>query len=682
MQESGASLLRVMQNESMMPLDLLVREAVQNSMDAALQKAGGEVRVDFVIRTHATETISSLLADGINADVMKRRFPSGGQLLEIRDTFTEGLTGPLALEEVAPGEPHGNLLKLVYEIGRTRSDEGAGGSWGLGKTCYFRVGAGLVIYYSRISAGGDPQERLVACLVENENKGDCLQASTRTGIAWWGAAAMRPLTKITDIRRVLSQIGIKPFGPDETGTVVIIPFLKDDLVPSPPSFGDDGDDAGIPPPAWWFASAEDYLKVALQRWFCGRLDNPFFRSGPMLTASVNGVVVRRHDMLPVFQVVQSLYNRTGRAARVSDDYLDACDIDIGAHLLEQVALRKVFAKSQTAGYIAAVMMSKRELQMDAPENHPDPFLCLFGRSETTGPFRPLVAFMRGPGMCIRWDDSAESRAWSGGSSGSADGRYLIAVFVPSPGQRLTAELCERLQQPKATLESYLRGCERADHHQWSDIAGFNIAEKIRAGAGRHLKAFGSVAVQVTVQSTAIRLSRNVADLLLRQRGPGGDGRGGRPSAGVKGSQSPITTLRVGGLKTLAPFLDVTATEYSPDGIMITWELGWGIAPGSREISLAVDSESGPITPENWTESGLGAFPFRLDEISIVAHTGGQAPVISVLTSSGDSSIVLSADSKSLAGGRVTGQFRIIAVDSSARDLCPVLRAHFCLPEAM
>ena len=47
MTESGSSLLRLIQNNNIPLLDLLVRESVQNSLDAAKEKAKS-VNVEFV----------------------------------------------------------------------------------------------------------------------------------------------------------------------------------------------------------------------------------------------------------------------------------------------------------------------------------------------------------------------------------------------------------------------------------------------------------------------------------------------------------------------------------------------------------------------------------------------------------------------------------------------------------
>ncbi|MCW8275516.1 hypothetical protein IMF27_07220 [Pseudomonas sp. PCH199] len=187
MQESGAFLLRAMQNEEMPRLDLLIRESVQNALDAGRARASNApVQVDFNLRESSTQAIASVFGEGIDVSAIYDRYADKETMLEIRDSMTEGLTGPLTFGSVEGDAPHGNLLKLVFEIGRTRRDNAAGGSWGLGKTCYFQMGSGLVIYYSRIRSGEGFEERLVASLVEDETRTDRLQQASRTGIAWWG----------------------------------------------------------------------------------------------------------------------------------------------------------------------------------------------------------------------------------------------------------------------------------------------------------------------------------------------------------------------------------------------------------------------------------------------------------------------------------------------------------------
>jgi len=618
MQESGAFLLRAMQNDNMPRLDLLVRESVQNALDAAVdQEAGGEVQVHFKLREHSTETVSSLFSDGLDSRALRARYPSGGRLIEIRDSRTEGLTGPLSFDQLGVGASHGNLLKLVFEIGRTRSDDGAGGSWGLGKTCYFRMGAGFVVYYSRIKLGDGYQERLVASLVEDETRSDRLQKDSRTGIGWWGSTSGRePITASHRIRRILGLLKVVPFEGTETGTAIIIPFLRDDLIAQ-----EEQDDTGVPlRRPWWCATYEAYIRVSLERWFCARLDNPLFATGARLTATVDGQFIGSRTMLPVFRATQALYNRAVSGAPSEDDYLLLANVSADSILRKAISPRNVFANAGPAGHFAAALLTREQLGMGAPENGPDPGTCVLGRPDAMPPYRPLVTFMRKPGMSISWEDSTESRGWAGGLPGVPDGRYLIAVFVPTHDQILAESGRRTSGFAPVSLESYLRSCERADHATWHDINGLKIVEKIRLNCGKHLREFGSRPTPVVVVSHSIRMARNLADLVLPERGMGTDGRAGKRSAvgsSVSGGQRGRSGLS-------APALDVLAIRHVKGGIEVDWSLAWGTADMSvpRQITIGVDSESGPVNAHEWQENGLGVFPFRIIEGTLERSEGG------------------------------------------------------------
>lgn len=673
MQESGAFLLRAMQNEDMPRLDLLVRESVQNALDAALDRQpGGEVRVGFHVREHTAETVASLLDEGIDRKVLLARYPAGGRMLEIRDSMTEGLTGPLCFDEIGPDGAHGNLLKLVYEIGRTRSDAGAGGSWGLGKTCYFRMGAGLVFYYSRIRLGDGYQERLVASLVEDETRPDRLQHGTRTGIGWWGADdGLKPIIRTAPIHRALDRLRVQPFTGTETGTAVIIPFLRDDL--APPADGDgEGSQAARP---WWYASQEAYIRIALERWFCARLDNVHFATGPRLVASVNGKAITADRMLPVFQATRALYNRAIGAPVGEEDYLTRTGLAADAIIRNAVAPRNLFTSSGPAGDVAAALFTPDQLGMGAPDNHHDPGTCVFGCPDAVAPHRPLVTFMRRPGMSVCWDDSTESRGWAGGLPGLADGRYLIAVFVPRQDRILADDLCRTREEGSISLESYLRSCERADHAAWHDIAGLKIVEKIRSNCGRILREFGNRRPVAPDVAPSIRLARNLADLVLPARGMGTDGRTGRPSprrrqdqdgAGAGGRRRPAPAT---------PALDLLEVTYAAHEMQIRWSLDWGAAPRSRprSISLGVDSESGAISFGQWRDDGLGPFPFRVLEAAVGPGSDDGHGAKVRIASDGEGGIVLHATGSGPVDA-VEGMLRIGLAAGDAVTLRPVLVA--------
>ena len=147
MTQSGSSLLKLIQNNNMPILDLLVRESIQNSLDAKNEK-DPYVTVEFLTGEFNKLALNNEL-EGIKDSLNKKYWKNEYKYIAIRDSNTVGLTGKMHYDEVTDNQ-YGNLLKLIYEISKPQETEGAGGSWGLGKTVYFRVGIGLVIYYSRI----------------------------------------------------------------------------------------------------------------------------------------------------------------------------------------------------------------------------------------------------------------------------------------------------------------------------------------------------------------------------------------------------------------------------------------------------------------------------------------------------------------------------------------------------
>ena len=153
MSQTGSSLKTLYQDKHTPILDLLVRESVQNSLDAGNSTSNHAesqkyVEVSFLTGDFCPVALNNILEGSTNA--LNKRFPQdNARYLAVRDKYTVGLTGPLRINDVKDYQ-YGNLLKLVYDICKPQEGAGAGGSWGIGKTIYFRVGIGLVIYYSRI----------------------------------------------------------------------------------------------------------------------------------------------------------------------------------------------------------------------------------------------------------------------------------------------------------------------------------------------------------------------------------------------------------------------------------------------------------------------------------------------------------------------------------------------------
>ena len=148
MGQTGESLLKLIQNTSLSTIDLLVRESIQNSLDAAKTEST-KVTLNILTGDCQRQELDAIFS-GITEALRKKIPGNEASYIAIRDSGTVGLTGPLREAEVKHEKDFGNLRKLIYEICQAQPEEGKGGSWGLGKTVYFRVGIGIVLYYSRI----------------------------------------------------------------------------------------------------------------------------------------------------------------------------------------------------------------------------------------------------------------------------------------------------------------------------------------------------------------------------------------------------------------------------------------------------------------------------------------------------------------------------------------------------
>ena len=515
MSESGSSLLRLIQNQDMPLLDLLVREAVQNSLDASNGTAP-DVKVDFSIGQFQAANLNKHF-DGIQKPLDKR-FPNkkAYNYIAVKDSNTYGLTGPVSYDKVVNNE-FGNLLKLVYEICKPQQNEGAGGSWGLGKTIYFRVGIGLVIYYSRICQDGKYSSRLAACLVEDETKKDALiphSGGVKRGIAWWGKSdrwnskKTVPITSEREIKEILSVFGIDPYAGEETGTMIIIPYIKKQALLD--EVYAKNEEVDLKP--YWAKSVGDYLRVALQKWYAPRISNPHYPHGAYLSASVDGIKIKASGMLPLFRVVRELYILAVGEQLDCDDLLVDTQVD---YHVDSVDLRGVFSGGQSSGKFAYAKLTSAQLLMLPPENNKSPYQQITNCDiHMDSGNIPVIMYTRRPGMIVGYDFDGP---WTHRMPKTADNEYVIGLFVINSGNKL-----KNIKDPggngELSLEEYIRKGEKADHASWADrnIGGNNprIVTNIQKGIFRKITAKYSERTIDTTEKRNIGLGHALANILL------------------------------------------------------------------------------------------------------------------------------------------------------------------------
>lgn len=517
MTESGSSLLRLIQNQDIPLLDLLVRESIQNSLDAA-SNTSTKVSVDIQVGEFKAKDLNKhfeKIEDGLN----RRYIKTEPKFIAVRDSGTSGLTGPVRYEDVK-NNFFGNLLKLVYEICKPQSNEGAGGSWGLGKTIYFRLGVGLVIYYSRICEKGKYQSRLAACLVENETQKDALiphSGGVKRGIAWWGKKES-PFQKTTipedneqEIQRILNVFGIPSYGVKETGTTIIIPYIDEEALLSEVYAKNEP----IAEKPYWTNRVEDYLRVAVQKWYAPRLNNVDYPYGAYLSASINRQKIKVSEMLPLFRCVREFYIKALGKTLDDDSLIKEEGVAEGEQLYEEsIDLRGVLNTTSSGKFVYA-RLSRKQLQMEPPLNNKSPYQQITNMPvQMEGGNGPIIMYTRRPGMIVGYDYDS---TWTHRMPKSGPDDYIIGLFVANSVNTLKNITDQRTGKPM-TLEEYIRQGEKADHASWSDrnISGNNprIISNIQKNVINKVKKRFSEPVKEIYERQNIGLSHALANMLL------------------------------------------------------------------------------------------------------------------------------------------------------------------------
>lgn len=458
MGQVGSSVLRAIQNNSDPLIDLFIRESIQNSLDAGDKEITiPYVSVDFIVKEFDANKLN-LSLDGITEELNKRFSNESYKFIAVKDINTTGLTGPLKRSEVRDNK-YGNLQKLVYHVGKPQEELGAGGSWGYGKTLYYRISQiGLVIYYSRIKKeNGEYESRLCAAMCENEKSENailpCDTNNNKSGIAWWGNIEGKndtyPITEENSIKEFLKIFEIEPYVNDEVGTIVIIPYINEQALLNDNSFEPSLDfendlflNAGK-------LSIEDELRLAIQRWYSPRLNNPQYQSHyerygrivKYLKASINGEEITTDQMLPIFKRIQELYNSALK------------QMDNEAILDEKIHTEVIHYSTIDAGVLAYTLIKKEELIPN--ENSPYPLPNI--DNENSQGNTPIICMTRQPGMIVEYNPPL----WSP-LPVTHDEDYILAFFVLNSTQKLPNV------DGEIELEEYVRQSECADHLGWQD----------------------------------------------------------------------------------------------------------------------------------------------------------------------------------------------------------------------
>ncbi|MCX4581911.1 hypothetical protein [Streptomyces sp. NBC_01481] len=244
----GASAAEGIRNQLGRPeldlLTILVRESAQNSWDARLVPSSNPVdyRIDMwtVGPAHAgmwREILLDGAPTGADNFPLRETFRRGSiRVLSVSDRGTRGLGGPTRADDAVG--PDRDFVSFIRNIGEPRDTALGGGTYGFGKGIFYLLSkSGTVLVHSRCrTAQGGHETRLIGCTLWKSYVAAEPAGNRRyTGRHWWGNTSgdvVEPLVG-REAEATAQRLGLKPFGPDETGTtVVVIDPNLDELEPS------------------------------------------------------------------------------------------------------------------------------------------------------------------------------------------------------------------------------------------------------------------------------------------------------------------------------------------------------------------------------------------------------------------------------------------------------------------
>lgn len=602
MSSSGSSVLHGMSPIIPM-LDLLVRESIQNSFDAK-NKHERFIREEFNCGEFDSTKLSKLFG-GIEYTLSLQGLSSNNKFISVRDFNTSGLTGPVRLSDIE-GTDWGKFLNLVRNFGKSKKESGSGGSWGYGKTTFYKLGLGIVIYYTRIQNGSTYEERLMACIVENEqNKNGLLykqQYPENTGIAWWGKlnedkSDILPITNHDEIMEVLNCFDIRPYINDETGTAVIIPYIDETNLlnqTSSKSLGDDGVSS-------WCHSIESYLSLSFQKWYPTRCNNNVGNI-EYIDAYINNKKIERTRMYPIYEVIQHLYN-----------YHFGIVEDLPYEIINQDLTYKTTSsfKQKTIGNLYYCLLDRDNLKMNVPHNYASPIEYITNQNEFGEEYKNIICFCRKPGMILKYDIDG---TWTGTIKSPDQNKYLVGLFIPNSNNVAI------INGKTMTLEDYLRASESAEHNDWKDITEYTFSDtgekidcsniKVVGFIRRRLKSsfesiIGDEGTKVTT-FVGSELNKRLADLFLPKKGFGHNPNSSKPlplRTTSPQNKRVKSTLKVGDM-----------VVDSSNRLGKEFELVFNKKSRNISVEFKINTESDGININKWEENS--SLPIEMCSIQI------------------------------------------------------------------
>jgi hypothetical protein len=212
------------------PLTVLVREAAQNSWDAAAPSRVGPVRFGIHLRELSPAVAASWRTTLLDGAPTPERLPLMPILerpelsvLFVSDRGTTGLGGPTRADRAVGGEPH-DYVSFFLNVGDPRDTQFGGGTYGYGKAVFFRNSeASTAVVYTRCTnEDGEDESRLVGCALD---RGYEAEGRAYTGRHWFGVPVgdgVADPVRGAAADQLARELGFPDFDEGEHGSTIAV----------------------------------------------------------------------------------------------------------------------------------------------------------------------------------------------------------------------------------------------------------------------------------------------------------------------------------------------------------------------------------------------------------------------------------------------------------------------------
>lgn len=221
-------------------LEVVLREALQNSIDATLEDLGKGTLVKIRLRHLSTEQLDTLKTsvlgqlpeeDGSKQQLTEFLNGKAPVVMEICDFSTGGLSGPTRADVIEDGSTENDFCNFMLNVGSPRDVEQGGGTYGYGKSSlYLASKCSSIIVDTQTTNNGERVRRLIGShlgqpfKLKDEARG---QFVNYTGRHWWTSADANhehPTMPLEEEQAVeLSRLlGMPERSDADTGTTIAI----------------------------------------------------------------------------------------------------------------------------------------------------------------------------------------------------------------------------------------------------------------------------------------------------------------------------------------------------------------------------------------------------------------------------------------------------------------------------